>query len=153
MEHFSIRAAREADLHEMYDIEVKTFSDKHAYSFTALRQLFDISGRLCLVAESTGLLGYTLGAMHATEKMGWILNLAVHPDARRQGIGKALTCELTDRLVEKGARFIQLTVERNNQSARQLYEYLGFKEKSLERDYCGPGEDRIIMMLAAEDRG
>ena len=153
MKHFSIRTAHGADLPELYKIEAETFSGKHAYSYTALRQLFDISGRLCLIAESSDLLGYTLGVMHSIEKLGWILSLVVRPTARRQGIGKALTHELTGRLAEQGARLIQLTVEGNNQSAIQLYECLGFKKKSFERNYFGPDEDRIIMTLSSEDWG
>jgi ribosomal protein S18 acetylase RimI-like enzyme len=55
-----------------------------------------------------------------------IANVAVHPGRRRQGIGRALVREVIKYLRGRDGRSLWLQVESSNQSARLLYERLGF---------------------------
>ena len=58
---------------------------------------------------------------------GWFIsNLAVHPDHRRQGIGRRLVSEGVESARREGARRISLEVRADNVPARKLYEDLGF---------------------------
>ena len=76
-----------------------------------------------------------------------ILNIAVHPDSRRLGIGTVLLSEAVSEAKSTGAGVVTLEVRRSNLAARQLYRKFEFEERRLRRHYYGPGEDAIIMEL------
>jgi [ribosomal protein S18]-alanine N-acetyltransferase len=76
-----------------------------------------------------------------------ILNVAVHPELRRGGIGMALMADAIDEAKAKNIRLVTLEVRRSNVAARSLYRRLSFKERRLRTNYYGPGEDAIVMEL------
>ena len=76
-----------------------------------------------------------------------ILNIAVHPESRRLGIGSVLMTESINEAKSAGAYVVTLEVRRSNLPARQLYRKFEFEERRLRRHYYGPGEDAIIMEL------
>lgn len=76
-----------------------------------------------------------------------ILNVAVHPEARRGGIAMALMVEAVNEAKTKTIRLITLEVRRSNVAARSLYRKLQFEEQRLRLNYYGPGEDAIVMEL------
>jgi [ribosomal protein S18]-alanine N-acetyltransferase len=76
-----------------------------------------------------------------------VLNIAVHPDSRRLGIGAVLIGEAINEAKSAGANVVTLEVRRSNLPARQLYRKFEFEERRLRRHYYGPGEDAIIMEL------
>jgi len=76
-----------------------------------------------------------------------VLNIAVHPDSRRMGIGAVLITEAISEARSSGADVVTLEVRRTNLAARQLYRKFDFEERRLRRHYYGPGEDAIIMEL------
>lgn len=77
---------------------------------------------------------------------GHITNVAVHPNLRGQGIGRALMAELIKRAALLGADKITLEVRKSNLIARSLYDSLGFVEKGLrKRYYSDNNEDALIM--------
>jgi ribosomal-protein-alanine N-acetyltransferase len=79
-----------------------------------------------------------------------ILNLAVTPPLRRQGIAKKLVLAAIKRAHYKGARRAFLEVRASNVAARKLYLDLGFTGTALRRDYYdAPVEDALIMTLEA----
>jgi [ribosomal protein S18]-alanine N-acetyltransferase len=79
-----------------------------------------------------------------------ILNVAVHPELRRCGIGMALMAEAIDEAKTKNIRLVTLEVRRSNVAARSLYRRLHFEERRLRANYYGPGEDAIVMELHLE---
>ena len=71
-----------------------------------------------------------------------ILNLAVAPDFRRQGIAR----DLCRKVLEGFRGAVYLEVRESNQAARDLYESLGFKELDRRyRYYYNPPEDAIVL--------
>ena len=76
-----------------------------------------------------------------------VLNIAVHPDSRRMGIGAVLITEAISEARSSGSDVVTLEVRRTNLAARQLYRKFDFEERRLRRHYYGPGEDAIIMEL------
>jgi ribosomal-protein-alanine N-acetyltransferase len=76
-----------------------------------------------------------------------VLNIAVHPDSRRIGIGGELMTEAISEARGAGVGVVTLEVRRTNVAARQLYRKFNFEERRLRRHYYGPGEDAIIMEL------
>jgi ribosomal-protein-alanine N-acetyltransferase len=81
-----------------------------------------------------------------------VLNVAVHPRARREGVAMTLLGEAIDEAKAKKARFVTLEVRRSNVAARSLYRKLQFEEQRLRMNYYGPGEDAIVMELPIGDR-
>ncbi len=79
---------------------------------------------------------------------GHILNLAVRPDMRRQGIAKAMVNKAIGEMKEKGCLFIFLEVRTSNYAAKRLYEGLDFKIVGTRKSYYEmPREDAVVMML------
>ncbi len=59
-----------------------------------------------------------------------IANVAVHPDYRQRGIGRALTARALEVIRDRGNRAAWLQVREENQPAVQLYHSLGFVERT-----------------------
>jgi ribosomal protein S18 acetylase RimI-like enzyme len=60
----------------------------------------------------------------------WIEDVVVDEAARRIGAGRALVEKATELARESGAHRIDLTSRPSRESARQLYESMGFEERS-----------------------
>ena len=75
-----------------------------------------------------------------------MMNVAVHPDYRRQGIAEKLVLELVEALKEKGNHCLTLEVRASNEPAKALYEKLGFQQIGLRKNYYrNPKEDALIL--------
>ena len=75
-----------------------------------------------------------------------MMNVAVHPDFRRRGVGEALILELIAALKEQGNHCLSLEVRASNEPARNLYEKLGFRQVGLRPNYYrNPKEDACIL--------
>jgi ribosomal-protein-alanine N-acetyltransferase len=75
-----------------------------------------------------------------------ILNLAVHPEYQRAGIGRELVHLVLSNALSSGAASVTLEVRSENTAAKGLYESFGFAGVGRRRNYYGRGEDAIIMM-------
>jgi ribosomal-protein-alanine N-acetyltransferase len=77
-----------------------------------------------------------------------IMNLAVHPDWRRKGIGTRLVEEAISISRKQAVQKIHLEVRRSNDSARKLYEKFGFQVIAVRPNYyTQPREDALLMAL------
>jgi ribosomal-protein-alanine N-acetyltransferase len=75
-----------------------------------------------------------------------INNVAVHPDWRGRGFGRALLEYVLDLWEKLGAGRATLEVRRSNEVAINLYEKLGFTVAGTRRDYyTEPVEDALIL--------
>jgi ribosomal-protein-alanine N-acetyltransferase len=96
-------------------------------------------------AGSDGIVGFLCRWLVADECH--ILNIAVHPEYRRRGVGFFLLNTTISEAIAKQAGCVTLEVRRSNLAARQLYRKLKFEERRLRKHYYGPGEDAIVMEL------
>ena len=79
-------------------------------------------------------------------KSYFIANLLTHADFRRQGVARALILALTEELKNRGSHCLTLEVRASNDSARALYESLGFVLVGTRRNYYhNPKEDALIL--------
>jgi ribosomal-protein-alanine N-acetyltransferase len=79
---------------------------------------------------------------------GHITNVAVHPDFRGNGIGKALISELLYLCKKDGILSFTLEVRESNIGAQKLYKSFGFVEAGKRKAYYSDNnEDAIIMWL------
>jgi ribosomal-protein-alanine N-acetyltransferase len=74
-----------------------------------------------------------------------ILNLAVRPERRNTGVGRALVELVVQEAEQRAASMITLEVRRENVAAMALYHGFGFTERGVRRNYYGRGHDAIIM--------
>jgi [ribosomal protein S18]-alanine N-acetyltransferase len=75
-----------------------------------------------------------------------ILNLAVSPQYRRQGIARALLCEVIRRAQEKHLQTAWLEVRPSNRAALSLYHSCGFERvMTRRRYYSDTGEDAFVL--------
>jgi len=109
------------------------------------------SDALFLVAEGRGpgtIAGYVVALDAADE--GEILNLAVAPSGRRNGLGRALVQHVLEALSARGVQQVYLEVRESNAPARALYAAQGFKEVGRRKQYYRrPVEDAIVLRLDA----
>jgi ribosomal-protein-alanine N-acetyltransferase len=113
-----------------------------------LMNLPHIIALLALGPEPMGLLlGWTIG------EEAEILTLAVAPDVRRRGIGRALVEAGLVAAVARGAQSMFLEVGAGNLAARALYASAGFGEIGRRRGYYAGGEgdgDALVLKLSLE---
>ena len=75
-----------------------------------------------------------------------MMNIAVDPQYRRQGIARALVEELVKCLARKESRCLTLEVRASNAGAIALYGKLGFVQVGLRKNYYrNPREDAMIL--------
>lgn len=100
---------------------------------------------LWLVAlEDGGVVGY-VGSQTVMDETD-MMNVAVHPDHRRKGIGQQLIDELVRRLEKQGSVSLTLEVRASNEPAKQMYEKLGFAIAGRRPNYYrNPKEDALIL--------
>lgn len=91
--------------------------------------------------------------MLSVEDEGYINNIAVKGDFRRQGIGYALMSDLICTARQKKLSFIALEVRHSNTAAINLYTSLGFVTEGVRRGYyTQPKEDACLMKLFLSER-
>lgn len=74
-----------------------------------------------------------------------LLNIAVHPERRGRGAGRALLEECIRRAARAGSRRIHLEVRAGNDEAQRLYRRCGFLFEGVRRNYyTDTGEDAIL---------
>ena len=89
-----------------------------------------------------------IGYVGSQTVLGWsdMMNVAVHPDHRRKGVGEALVVALEEALKAQESTCLTLEVRASNDPARTLYEKLGFVEVGRRKNYYrNPKEDALIM--------
>ena len=89
-------------------------------------------------------LGYVGSQMSPPEAD--VMNLAVSPEARRQGLGEKLMKALCTALGEKQIESLSLEVRASNEAAIALYMKLGFVQAGRRKEYyVNPREDALIL--------
>ena len=95
-------------------------------------------------AEAGGLVAYLIVSRYVD---AWhIMNVAVHPECRRQGVASRLLDELFELTAGDPRRGYTLEVRVSNATAIALYERFGFEPSGLRRGYYTDNrEDALIM--------
>jgi ribosomal-protein-alanine N-acetyltransferase len=141
----NVRGAGVADLAALAALEQAVFAPE-AYPAFFFRQALDLwPAHLWLASDDGAIVGYALGARASTPGEGWLLSLAVHPQARGRGVAVELMRALVQSFAEAGLSRVVLTVTPGNVAAVRLYERLGFVVEADEANYFGPGERRWRM--------
>jgi ribosomal-protein-alanine N-acetyltransferase len=143
----AVRRLVYGDLPAVLAIERRSFQTPWSLAMFVL-ELSKPSG-ICLgipAAGGQGLAGYLVCSRYAD--VWHLMNIAVDPGRRREGIAKQLMETLFENAGE-GARFT-LEVRKSNAAAIEMYERFGFRPAGHRRRYYHDnGEDALIMWLEA----
>ena len=142
---YTIEEAREELLPQIQRIEQQSFSVP--WTEAMLRVQLSPDSHVFLTAESAeGVVGY-VGMMYVLDE-GYISNVAVRPDRRRQGIADALLDALETRARALMLSFLTLEVRAGNAPAASLYEKHGYRVVGRRKNYYEkPTEDALLMTL------
>ena len=140
----NIREMRIDDLGKVIDVEIASY--QHPWTLGIFRDCVRV-GYSCWVYEDQGrVAGYGIVMLSGAE--AHVLNLCVHPDYQRRGIGRLMLNYLTQVSRESGADTILLEVRESNKSAIKLYLSADFHELGMRRGYYpdhNGREDAIIL--------
>ncbi len=143
-----IRDANPNDLTRIWEIECLSFPQPWGLN-SFQRELTLPFSRLVVASDGAeagqDAMGFLCRWLVADESH--ILNIAVHPELRRFGVGTQLIRAAIDEAKAKRVQLVTLEVRRSNLAARYLYRKFEFEERRLRRNYYAPGEDAIVMEL------
>lgn len=132
-----------AHVSQVAELEKICFSDP--WSEKSIEAELSCGLSLWLVAlEEDKVVGY-VGSQTVIDQTD-MMNIAVHPQYRRQGIAEKLIAALVDGLKAKGSHGLMLEVRASNLPAISLYEKLGFTQVGRRPNYYrNPKEDALIL--------
>lgn len=124
-------------------MEQRFFNDGRSMEMLAREQKDGMHEFLCAV-RGDEVLGY-VGMMYVLDE-GYISNIAVREDARRQGIADALLSTLWQRAEELSLAFLTLEVRESNLGAIALYEKNGYARVGLRKNYYEQPKENAVLM-------
>ena len=124
-------------------LERRCFSDPWSEASVAGELTNPLS--LWLVALAGGTVVGYVGSQTVLDEAD-VMNVAVDPAYRRQGVGKGLMLALMAALRQVGVRTLALEVRASNEAAQALYKNLGFEQAGRRPGYYArPREDALIL--------
>ena len=138
-----IRKMNLGDVSAIAELEKICFSDPWSKNSIASEVENPLS--YWLVAEVDGVVAGYVGSQTVLDAAD-MMNLAVSPECRRQGIGQALVNALVEHLQQNKVIALLLEVRVSNAPAVALYESLGFEQVGRRpKYYHNPREDALIL--------
>ncbi len=125
----------------MAALHARCFAHPRPWSETEFRDLLDSRGVFALSRPQ----GFLLGRVILDEAE--LLTLAVAREARRQGLGAALTAGFAAEAQRLGAVTAFLEVASDNAPAQALYRRQGWVEAGRRRNYYAPDIDGLTLRL------
>ncbi|MFC7202728.1 ribosomal protein S18-alanine N-acetyltransferase [Haloferax namakaokahaiae] len=140
-----VRQVERGDLLDVLRIERASFTQPWPYA--AFESFVDEPAFL-VAARGTDILGYVVADVmpnHGND-IGHIKDLAVHPDARGEGLGRRLLQQALSAVALAEATIVKLEVRVSNEPALSLYRDMGFESAHRIPRYYADGEDAFIMI-------
>lgn len=144
-----LRPMERGDLGQVVAIEAASFTAPWSRETFERLLLRDTAGMV--VAEEEGrVVGYAVFWVVGREaELG---NLAVHPEARRRGVGRRLIRRVRGEARRLGVQAIYLEVRESNEAARALYQAEEFRNVGRRRGYYrSPSEDALVLRWPLAD--
>ncbi|RUS46610.1 GNAT family N-acetyltransferase [Cohnella sp. AR92] len=121
----NIRAFQLSDYRSVADLMVVALSEECCEeTMGALARQLSWDSELVLIAESgDSIVGLMIGTIDRNK--GYVYRLAVHPDYRRQGVGKTLVSAMTVRFRQRNVSKVLIAGDKHNELLLPFYESLG----------------------------
>ena len=127
---------------EIAKLEKICFSEP--WSENTITEAFMVGTKFFVAVLNNRVLGYV--GINSVIDEGYITNIAVFPEYRNKGIGKALLERVFSFAKDNSLSFVSLEVRQSNVGAIHLYEKLGFKNEGVRKNfYRNPQEDALIL--------
>jgi len=140
------RPAAAEDLPALVSLDTETFGDDawSAASWAAELAQVPTSRHVELVEGEDGeVLAYVVVMVVAD--VADLQRIAVHPSARRTGLGGDLLAAAIERAASRGCERMLLEVADANTAALALYHRAGFEALHRRPDYYGAGRDALVL--------
>ena len=138
-------------LNEAAELERICFSDPWSRNMLAEELKNDCASLIAAVDDSGRLAGYA--GIQVVLDEGYILNVVVRPECRRNGVAQKLLNVFIDFAQANGLAFLSLEVRASNHPAIVLYGKMGFRGVGRRKNYYEhPREDAIIMTREFEQK-
>ena len=137
-----IQPATQANVLVLAAIHATAFPPVEAWGEDAISLQLALPGVFGFIDERGGML---LGRLTIDEAE--VLTLAVMPEARRQGIARALLHAACADARLRGGRTMFLEVATRNAPARELYRQFGFIEVGSRRGYYADASDAVVLRM------
>ena len=139
-------------LDEIAELEKRCFSDPWSRRMLAEHLENECAATIVAQGEDGTILGYA-GLLTILDE-GYITNIAVRLEYRRQGVASQLLDVFTRFAQGNHMAFLTLEVRDTNAAARALYAKHGYEEVGRRKNYYDhPKEDAIIMTHFFGDKG
>jgi [ribosomal protein S18]-alanine N-acetyltransferase len=139
------RPVRRHDLAALAELERAAFDDPWPASL--LEGEIEVDGAFQLLADGPGGTPDGYAAFRHIFDEAELLRLAVHPRARRRGLGRRLLVAGLGELSRRHITRCFLEVRRHNTGARALYESIGFLAVGERLAYYADGSDAVVYRL------
>ena len=150
-----IRRCDPSDIIPVMEINLKTLPEHYSdYFYESL--LAELPEAFIVAEVDKKLIGYIMCKIEygfsnfkklGFVKKGHVVSVAVLPDYRQKGIGRALVEESMSGVKSKRSDELYLEVRCSNNEAIKLYEKLGFIIKQRLKAYYRDGEDAYLMSI------
>lgn len=138
-----LRVAQQSDLPAMLLIEQTSFP--LPWTEIAFHSEFvSPYSHIWILEEQTLVIGYICTWFIQDE--GQIVNVAVLPEYRRQGVGSTLVRHVLQEAKRQGIQVLSLEVRSSNRAAFDLYAKFGFQQTAVRKQYYENGEDALLMV-------
>ena len=141
---------RSADLDAVMEIERRSFPEPWTPGLF-LHELKIPFSKTILALRGDEIVGYICRWLVGDEVH--ILNVAVRPEARGGGVGRALVSLVMAEAGAAGAAVVTLEVRRENDAAIALYRSFGCSERGVRRNYYARGQDAVVMSCDLREAG
>ena len=148
---FRLRRASVDDLDAVMAIETSVFVNDAWSSEGMAHELASRDGFYLVAtpdADDTRIVGYSGLMVLPGAPDADVQTIAVLPEARRSGLGRALMGQMIAEARRRGVREVFLEVRSDNPGAQSLYESLGFEAIAVRPRYYMPDAvDAVVMRL------
>jgi ribosomal-protein-alanine acetyltransferase len=143
-----LRGATVDDLEPMMAIENAVYPDDAWSAQNMGAELANPHGHyLIAVDEQDAIVGYAGLLAPIGTGQGDIQTVTVSPEARRQGLARAMLQQLINEARRRGAEELFLEVRADNEPAQTLYRDFGFEPVGVRKRYYKGGIDALTMKL------
>lgn len=146
LELMRLRKMRGSDLAAVMGIEKANY--QFPWSEAIFQDCLRVNYSCWVCLDDDKIVGYSIVSIAVGE--AHVLNINVHPDEQKKGIGRKMLAHLIDVARKKQAETVFLEVRPSNLGAIALYDSMGFNEIGIRKGYYpaeNGREDAIMLAL------